>query len=160
MSEDLGEIRVNRFIIPLTTSIMDKGTLPLAFFAILFSGCLTQEAASTSKGVLPLKVEKISPAELTQLFKESRDFLLIDVRTDGEYKEGHLPGAIVIPYNEIESRYAEIIGYKDREIVLYCHTGGMGDYAGSVLLGKGFEKVRNLEGGIYGWMHAGGEILL
>jgi rhodanese-related sulfurtransferase len=103
--------------------------------------------------------ERITQAELADMIKHGQDFLLIDVRTEKEHEMGHLPGAIVIPYSEFESRYKEILDYKDREIVLYCHTGGMGDYAGKVLFENGFDNVKNLEGGIIEWINKGGELV-
>jgi rhodanese-related sulfurtransferase len=124
---------------------------------VLFSGCIGQNSTSQSSSE-QLNPSKITRAELAELIQEE-DMLLIDVRTEGEYDQGHLPGAIVIPYDEFDLRYSEILEYKDREVVLYCHVGGMGDYAGRVLLKNGFTNVKNLEGGIYGWINSGGKIV-
>ncbi len=127
-------------------------------FIVLFSGCIGQNSNQKSGSSEQLNPQKITRAELAELIQDGGDVLLIDVRTEGEYVEGHLPGAIVIPYDEFDLRYTEILEYKDREVVLYCHVGGMGDFAGRVLLKNGFTNVKNLEGGIYGWINSGGKI--
>ncbi len=130
----------------------------LILFLVFLSGCIGQSSTPQPGGSEQLSPHKITRAELAELIQEDEDMLLIDVRTEGEYNDGHLPGAIVIPYDEFDLRYNEILEYKDREVVLYCHTGGMGDYAGRVLLKNGFTNVKNLDGGIYGWINSGGKI--
>lgn len=131
----------------------------MVLLLVLLSGCLGQSSSLQSSNIEQSVPAKITKSELTKLIQEGGDLLLIDVRTEGEYKKGHLPGAIVIPYDGFETRYNELLEYKDREVVLYCHVGGMGDYAGKVLIKNGFTKVKNLDGGIYGWMNSGGEIV-
>jgi rhodanese-related sulfurtransferase len=128
-------------------------------FLALFSGCIGQNSNQKSGSSDQLIPQKITRAELAERIQDGGDVLLIDVRTEGEYVEGHLPGAIVIPYDEFDLRYNEILEYKGREVVLYCHVGGMGDFAGRVLLKNGFTNVKNLEGGIYGWINSGGKIV-
>jgi rhodanese-related sulfurtransferase len=127
-------------------------------FLILISGCIGQNSGSNSNNE-QLSPSKINQNELSDLIQRGGDFLLIDVRTEGEYSQGRLPGAIVIPYDEFEARYTEILEYKNKLVVLYCHVGGMGDYAGSVLLKSGFTNVKNLDGGINGWINSGGKIV-
>ncbi len=130
----------------------------IVFIVAFFSGCIGPGSTPQSSSGEQLSPQKITQAELAELIQEKGDMLLIDVRTEGEYNEGHLPGAIVIPYNEFDLRYSEILEYQDREVVLYCHTGGMGDYAGNVLIKNDFKNVKNLDGGIYGWINSGGKI--
>ncbi len=139
----------------------DKNLLLIfsVLFLILISGCIGQSSVSKSSNGRQLPPVKISQSELSSIMQDGGDFLLIDVRTEGEYRQGHLPGAIVIPYDEFPSRFSEIEGYKDKTVVLYCHVGGMGDYAGSVLLKHGFKDVKNLDGGINGWIKSGGKIV-
>jgi rhodanese-related sulfurtransferase len=131
----------------------------LVFSIFLFTGCLGQKSNPQSLNLETSSPEKMTQIELSRLIQSSGDFLLIDVRTEGEYKQGHLPGAIVIPYNEFDTRYTEILDYRNKKVVLYCHVGGMGDYAGKVLLDQGFTNVQNLEGGIAAWRNSGGKII-
>jgi rhodanese-related sulfurtransferase len=136
-----------------------KALLLSAFLLILFSGCLGQNSTQKSNYAQQLNPSKITQSQLSELIQNDDDFLLIDVRTEGEYNDGHLPGAIVIPYNEFETRYEEILEFKDKKVILYCHVGGMGDHAGRVLIKNGFTNVENLEGGIARWRNTGGRII-
>ena len=75
--------------------------------------------------------------------------LLIDVRTPQEWQICRLEGATLIPLQELPSRLGEL----DRrsEIVVYCHVGVRSAMAVEFLRGSGFERARNLEGGIDAW---------
>lgn len=68
---------------------------------------------------------------------------LIDVRTPEEFAEGHLPGAINIPVDQIEHRSAEI-GDSTRPVVVYCRSGARSERAKATLEGLGFVQVVNL----------------
>ena len=81
--------------------------------------------------------------------------LILDVRTSGEYRAGHVPQAINIPHNQLASRLAELIDARDREIVTYCERGPRAGYAESVLQEAGFTAVRHLEGDMYAWRKNG-----
>jgi len=75
------------------------------------------------------------------------DFVL-DVRTDGEWKRGHVPGAVHIPLDELRQRLGELP--KDRTIYPYCGVGVRSYAATRILLQNGFH-VRNLSGGYQTW---------
>jgi NADPH-dependent 2,4-dienoyl-CoA reductase/sulfur reductase-like enzyme/rhodanese-related sulfurtransferase len=74
--------------------------------------------------------------------------LLLDVRTPGEFAEGHLPGAVLIPVDELRGRLGELP--RDRRIVAYCRVGQRGYLATRILLQAGFDAV-NLSGGYLAW---------
>lgn len=76
--------------------------------------------------------------------------LLIDVRTADEYAGGHVASALHIPYDELESRIAELGSDKDREIVLYCHSGARSGSGQKTLTRLGFTRSYNA-GGIDDW---------
>ncbi len=73
---------------------------------------------------------------------------LVDVRSPGEFAGGALPGARNIPVHELDRRLAELS--KDRELVVYCASGGRSASAASLLARAGFTKVHDL-GGIGRW---------
>lgn len=86
-------------------------------------------------------------------YKEARDMiqqkdgvLLIDVRSNAEYQEGHLSGAMNIPLEEIELRSRNI--NKDTDIILYCQTGVRSTRAYERLKGLGFSNVYTIKGGL------------
>jgi len=66
---------------------------------------------------------------------------LIDVRTPGEYKQGHLKGAINIPLQTLEDNLSKI--KKDKTLIMYCASGMRSAAAKRVLTGKGFQSVYN-----------------
>ena len=74
---------------------------------------------------------------------------LLDVRTPGEFAGGHIPGAILIPVQEIERRVNELEP-KDKPIVVYCASGGRSASAAHFLTLSGYKEVFDL-GGIGNW---------
>ncbi len=78
-----------------------------------------------------------------------QNVLLLDVRTAREYQEGHIEGAVNIPFDEILRRYGEID--KGKRIIVYCHTGRRSALASQMLANLGYENVANLDGGLVEW---------
>ncbi|MBQ7882654.1 MAG: rhodanese-like domain-containing protein, partial [Treponema sp.] len=76
--------------------------------------------------------------------------ILLDVRTKQEFMEGHLNGAIVIPYYELSKRIENIASNKAQEIIVYCKNGGRGITAVQILNDLGYKNVYNLKGGMEG----------
>jgi rhodanese-related sulfurtransferase/rubrerythrin len=74
---------------------------------------------------------------------------IVDVRQPGEYEQGHIPGARLIPVGELDSRIAEIPA--DRPVLVYCAMGGRSRMAAQILSGKGFPEVIDLSGGFRAW---------
>jgi rhodanese-related sulfurtransferase len=70
---------------------------------------------------------------------------LVDVRTQAEFDAGHLAGAVLIPYDQIAARAAEL-GSKETPIVLYCRTGRRTAIAAKALEGLGFTRVWDMQG--------------
>jgi adenylyltransferase/sulfurtransferase len=82
------------------------------------------------------------------LARDSPPFLL-DVRSPHEWAICRLPRAVLIPAEQLEARLDEI--EREREIVVYCHSGIRSAMAANLLRGRGFERVSNLLGGIDAW---------
>ena len=81
------------------------------------------------------------PEEVRRLIQEGA--LLVDVRSEQEFKSGHLEGAVHIPHTEVAKRLAEFGPDKQRPIVVYCRSGGRSGKAQAVLQSNGFTKVVN-----------------
>ncbi len=82
--------------------------------------------------------------------------ILVDVRHDSDWQEGHIEGALHIPISKLAERLAEID--RERLVVLYCHSG-MSSIDGSYILKRaGYPRVRSLAGGILGWREAGNAV--
>lgn len=78
---------------------------------------------------------------------------LLDVRQDWEYREFHLPGAMLVPLGELPDRLHEID--RKKPTVTYCRTGRRSFSAAMILAGQGFSPVVNMAGGIVAWPGAG-----
>lgn len=77
----------------------------------------------------------------------------LDVRSQEEWNEGHVPKSIVIPLDELPSRIDEIP--TDADVVVICQSGIRSQEGVDVLLAAGFEQVSCLDGGINAWENAG-----
>ena len=82
------------------------------------------------------------------------NLVILDVRTQSEYNEGHLENAVLIPLTELESRLGEILSCKDSEIMVYCKVGGRSAQASHILDSNNFTNVFNVLGGITAWEYA------
>ena len=92
----------------------------------------------------------ISPNNLVNLVNRN-GAVVIDVRDKKDFGNGHIAGAMNIPFSSIDSRVGELESYKEKPIVLVCK---MGQHAGSIgrkLKSQGFEDVRRLSGGMAEW---------
>jgi len=85
---------------------------------------------------------------------QSQGTLLVDVRTPGEFAQGHAPGAVLIPLDQIGKRLTEL-GGKDRPIALICRSGNRSGQAQGILEQAGFTKTVNVLGGMNAWEQAG-----
>jgi phage shock protein E len=84
------------------------------------------------------------------------DVVLIDVREDWEYAEGHIPGAVLIPLDQIPNRLNEIP--QDKTAIAVCRSGNRSSQATNFLRQQGFDNVHNMRGGMLAWDQAGYEI--
>jgi rhodanese-related sulfurtransferase len=81
---------------------------------------------------------------------------VLDVRTPEEFVAGHVPGAVNIRHDEIAGHLAEVP--KDRDVVLYCRTGGRTLVAAGVLADNGYTRLYELEGNMEAWEDDGRSI--
>lgn len=81
--------------------------------------------------------------------RDKEDVTLLDVRQPGEYEQGHLPGAVLLPLGELAQRASELDA--DDHIIVYCRSGVRSRSAAQLLKANGFDKVYNLSGGILSW---------
>lgn len=98
-----------------------------------------------------LNAKNISQDELQTLMKSENKPLLIDVRTESEYANGHIPGAINISHKELEQRLTELSDVKDSQVILYCRSGTRAGFAKEILTKNGFTKLDHLSGDYIAW---------
>ena len=96
------------------------------------------------------KVKNYNAEEINNKIKNSRNILLLDVRTNRERKVNHIKGSVHIPLNQLRARVDELKKFKNKEIVCYC-TSGNRSFSAALLLQKHGFNAANLKGGITGW---------
>lgn len=93
--------------------------------------------------------QRISPEEAARRMKEETDYILLDVRTQEEYDDGHIPGAVCLPSDMIEEGMPFSFD-KDAEMLLYCHSDKRSAEAASKLRAMGYTNVSDI-GCILDW---------
>ena len=96
----------------------------------------------------------LSPLETTLLINRE-DAIVIDLRDQGDFDQGHLPNARHFPLADLERRTTELEKFRSRPLVFYCASGTRTGKAIAALKKAGFEKLYNLRGGLYEWEKAG-----
>lgn len=92
----------------------------------------------------------IDGPQLQALMADGKQVVIVDVREPELFAEGHIPGAINIPYDDAKPRILRELQPQDR-IVFVCHGGPMGDELGRLLAGRDYPSVYNLKGGMKKW---------
>lgn len=96
------------------------------------------------------EVNSITPDEFKEMMDNDEDFILVDVRTQEEYDEGHIIGSILIPVDVIKDQAEQILTDKESKIIIYCRTGNRFQTAGEILKDLGYKNIYDL-GGIVDW---------
>lgn len=99
--------------------------------------------------------ETTAPEQLLVELSSAAPPFVLDVRTPGEFAQGHVPGAVNIPHDALPARLTELEPERQREIVVYCERGGRAAVAEKVLREAGFGDVVHLEGDMAAWRAAG-----
>jgi adenylyltransferase/sulfurtransferase len=93
---------------------------------------------------------EITPTELKRRLDAGEQIPLIDVREDRELAICKLPNLVHIPMGQLQARIDELNEYKDKEVVVYCRSGGRSHQCAMYMRRMGF-KALNLVGGILAW---------
>ena len=94
--------------------------------------------------------EQITPAEAKEIMDSQDGYVILDVRTQEEFDEAHIDGAILIPDYEISDKAESILKDKDQLILVYCRSGRRSKLAASDLVTLGYTNVKEF-GGIIDW---------
>ena len=93
---------------------------------------------------------QITQEEAAQIMKEEKGFIILDVRTEEEYDEGHIPGAINIDNEDIGTYELPELPDKDQMLLVYCRSGRRSKEAAEKLVALGYTQVLEF-GGIITW---------
>ena len=112
--------------------------------AMLLTGCgqtnQTQEAVYMN----------ITAEEAKQIMDREEGYIILDTRTQAEYDEGHIPGAIVISHDEITEKAEQLLPNKDQLLLVYCRSGRRSKLAAEALVKLGYTNIKEF-GGIIDW---------
>ena len=90
--------------------------------------------------------KSISMDEATKLIEERNDYILLDVRTYEEYKDGHIPNAINYPNENIDENISLILPDKSQMILVYCRSGNRSKQASEKLYKMGYKNIIEIGG--------------
>ena len=100
----------------------------------------------------------VAAEEFLKKVKAGEKMLVVDVRTEEEYGQGHVPGSKLVPLQTIEQGIARYP--KDQEIYLICQSGNRSAQAYTILKKMGYTKLHNVIGGVTGFKRLGGNLEL
>ena len=112
-------------------------------FLLALSGC----GAAEKEGSVYMN---INAEKAKEMMDDLEKFVLLDARSEEEFFEGHIPGAIVIPHEEVSERAETEIPEKDVPVFVYCRSGRRSKIAAEALVSLGYSEVYEF-GGIIDW---------
>lgn len=121
--------------------------IPLLMVSMLgLSAC----AASSPQGSSAATHQTISAEEAKTMMETAKDYILLDVRTEEEYLEVRIDGAVLLPDNQIAAEAEKVLPDKAQTILLYCRSGRRSAAAAGTLADLGYTAVYDF-GGIMDW---------
>ena len=92
----------------------------------------------------------ITAQQAKEIMDSQQGYIILDTRTQEEYDDGHIPGAILIPYDEILEKAENTLTDKDQLILVYCRSGRRSKLAAEDLQKLGYTNIKEF-GGITDW---------
>ena len=92
----------------------------------------------------------ITAEEAKQIMDSEEGYIILDVRTQEEYDQGHIPGATQISHEEIAKKAKEVLTDKEQLILVYCRSGRRSKIAAEALVELGYTNIKEF-GGIIDW---------
>ena len=121
---------------------MKKWFVLMVLFGLVLTGC----AGSSNKN----GYTSISQEKAIEMMKSLKDYQIVDVRREEEFREGHIEGAILVPNESIQNEAPKELPRKDQPIFVYCRSGNRSRQAAKKLVALGYTKVYEM-GGIGTW---------
>ena len=112
----------------------------------LLAGCGGQDMTNTSKNTYT----QITQAEAKNIMDTQKGYIILDVREDYEFADGHIPGAVLLPNGDITTKAESVLTDKSQLILVYCRSGRRSKEAAKKLADLGYTNVKEF-GGIIDW---------
>lgn len=120
-----------------------------ALGAISLAGC-SSEPASAAASTDAAAYERVDAARAKEIMDTEDGYVILDVRTQAEYDEGHIPGAVLLPHDTIAEDAACALPDTDQLVLVYCRSGNRSKQAAQALADQGYTNVVEF-GGIKDW---------
>ena len=117
----------------------------LLLFAMLLAAC-GQNKENTQEAVYV----NITAQQAKEIMDSQDGYVILDTRTQEEYDEGHIPGAILIPHDKITEKAEDTLTDKNQLILVYCRSGRRSKLAAEALVKLGYTNIKEF-GGIIDW---------
>ena len=124
---------------------MKKGLIWIFAALMLLTACGQNKENAQGAGYVNITAEQAKEIMDTQ-----EGYIILDTRTQKEYDESHIPGAILIPYDEVTERAEGVLTDKDQLILVYCRSGRRSKIAAEALVKLGYTNIKEF-GGIINW---------
>ena len=126
----------------------------LIFAVAIFAGCRNKNKNEPTDAtqVNISTYYSITQEEAKRIMDNEENYIILDVREQSEYDEGHIKNAILLPYTEIETRAEKELPDKEQIILIYCRSGRRSKIAAQSLANAGYKNVKEF-GGIIDWQY-------
>lgn len=130
---------------------MDKKMVLLITVVVVALVAAVLITGKNSKGEIDMaEYTSITMDEAKKIFETEGDYLILDVRTAGEYASGHIPGAINVANEDIKDIEPAQLPEKNQVIYVYCRSGNRSKQAAAKLAAMGYTNIIEI-GGIMDW---------
>ena len=129
---------------------MKKSIYIILMIFIIVGGIIIMLNINKESKILEGKIKYVSMDEIVQIMQENENYIILDVRTEEEYNEGHIPNAICIPNETIDENVIKKLPNKNQLILIYCRSGNRSKQAAQKLLNLEYTNLIEF-GGIIDW---------
>lgn len=113
--------------------------------AVLFSAC-----GHNTQKEQEMVYMNITAQQAKEIMDTQEGYIILDTRTQEEYDAGHIPGAMVLPHDEVLKKAETVLPDKSQLILVYCRSGRRSKLAAEDLVKLGYTNIREF-GGIIDW---------
>ena len=124
---------------------MKLKVVPILLVILLLAGCV-----ATTRDENEANYKQITMSEAVEIMGNESDYIILDVRRPDEFAAGHIPNAVNIPNESIDSNEITELPDKDKLILVYCRSGNRSKQASQKLVKLGYTNVLEF-GGINDW---------
>ena len=111
---------------------------------------VSESAQQTQWGETKMNYQTITPEEAKAVMDGESSYIILDVREQEEYDQGHIPGAVLMPHTRTQELAPELVPDRDTTVLVYCRSGRRSVLAAQMLADMGYTDVREF-GGILDW---------